>query len=222
MVAPANTGATVSLTERMRDRTRVLHAQAERSGVINDVLRGRASRHAYALMLRNLVPAYERLEAALETHRDSFPVRCVARRELYRSAALASDLSQIIGSDWAGTLPLLPAGEAYALRIAAAARGDGVRLIAHAYTRYLGDLSGGQVLKCLLGRSLGLAPQELSFYEFPKIADAEKFKKDYKTTLDETAAALAESEPIIVEAIAAFELNIAVSEAVQQASAVLA
>jgi heme oxygenase len=35
-----------------------------------------------------------------------------------------------------------------------AAEGDGTRLIAHAYTRYLGDLSGGQILQRLLARSL--------------------------------------------------------------------
>src|SRR5262245_29449930 len=81
-----------SLSETLRESTRVLHTQAERAGVINDILRGQASRADYALLLRNLLPAYERMEAGLDRHRATPAVGAVARRELYRSAALAADL----------------------------------------------------------------------------------------------------------------------------------
>ena len=43
-------------------------------------------------------------------------------------------------------------------------------LVAHAYTRYLGDLSGGQILKKIAQRGMGLQGSEgLAFYEFDKI-----------------------------------------------------
>jgi heme oxygenase len=99
---------------------------------------------------------------------------------------------------------------------------DGTGLIAHAYTRYFGDLSGGQILKRLLGRTLGLRPQELSFFEFPEIDDAEEFKQRYRRAIDDSGALINDVGAVAAEAVAAFELNIAVSEAVQRVSGVSA
>jgi heme oxygenase len=218
--APAQADAPVLLTELMRRRTHDLHIRAERSGVINDVLRGQATRFGYALLLRNLLPAYRRLETGLEAGRHSLPVSAVARRELYRSAALRSDLMVLFGASWESVLPLLPAGEDYERRVGLAAGGDGAGLIAHAYTRYLGDLSGGQAMKRLLARGLGLQPEELSFYDFAEIDDAERFKERYRRAINEGVASIVDVDRVAAEAVAAFELNIAVSEAVQQASKV--
>ena len=44
--------------------TWALHTQAERSGVIADILAGRASRFEVALLLRNLLPVYQMLDAS--------------------------------------------------------------------------------------------------------------------------------------------------------------
>jgi len=217
--APGIGDANLSFTQIMRERTHDLHTRAERSGIVNDILRGKASRYGYALLLRNLLPAYRRLEAGLDAHRQSPAVSAAARRELYRAPALASDLTEIAGRDWESALPHLAAGEQYERCIAAAAKGDGTRLIAHAYTRYLGDLNGGQVMKRLLARSPGLRPQELSFYDFPQIEETEVFKTHYRCGLDDSAALIADIDAVVGEAMTAFELNIAVSEAVQQASA---
>jgi heme oxygenase (biliverdin-producing, ferredoxin) len=204
----------------MRERTRALHVRAERSGIVNDVLRGNASRYGYSLLLRNLLPAYQQLEAGLEAKRNSPALRDVARRELYRAPAVASDLTELVGSQWKNMLPVLPAGEEYAQCVAIAAEGDGTNLIAHAYTRYLGDLNGGQFLKRLLARSPGLGPQELSLYDFPQIEEIEVFRKNYLHALDGSAASIINIDAVVREAMSAFELNIAVSEAVKQASLV--
>ena len=51
---------------------------------------------------------------------------------------------------------------------------DAPRLIAHAYVRYLGDLSGGRIVGRILARSPGLGPEALSFYDFPGIADPDQ------------------------------------------------
>jgi heme oxygenase len=203
----------------MRERTHALHTRAEKSGIVNDILRGKASRYGYALLLRNLLPAYQQLETGLEFHRHSPAVSAAAHRDVYRAPAIISDLVDISGPDWENALPLLPAGEQYGRRIATSATGGGTGLIAHAYTRYFGDLSGGQVLKRLLERSLGLQPRQLSFYEFPKIKDKELFKQSYRRAIDAGAALIADIETVVGEAMAAFELNIAVSEAVRQAIA---
>ena len=121
----------------------------------------------------------------------------------------------LCGERWSHDIPLLAAGELYASRISEAAEGDGARLIAHAYTRYLGDLSGGQILQRLLARSLELRPAELSFYDFPRFSDLDALKADYRKALDQAGALAADPQAVIEEGAIAFSLNIDLSCAVQ-------
>lgn len=213
--APLSGRPAIGLAAALRERTRALHVQAERSGMVREVLAGRASRHGYALLLRNLMPAYGRLEEGLERHRRAPGVHAFALPALYRARAIAADLEDLCGPAWPCALPLLPAGERYAGQVARAAAGDGSRLIAHAYTRYLGDLYGGQILRRILARSLGLGAPSLSFYDFPAIADAAAFTAGYRDALDRAALEIEDCAGVVAEAALAFELNIAVSRAVQ-------
>jgi heme oxygenase len=145
--------------------------------------------------------------------------RDLALPSVYRSQALLCDLTALCGSGWADALPLLPQGRAYGARIATVAQGDGTCLIAHAYVRTLGDLNGGQVLKRLLARTLGLGDAALSFYDFPDIADLVAFRAAYRSALDRAGAQIADMAPVVEEAAAAFALNISVSEAVRREAA---
>lgn len=206
-----------SLADQLRERTHRLHVTAERSGIMRDLLRGQATAFGHALLLRNLLPAYERLEEGLEQHRSSPGVRAIVRPAVYRSDALRSDLEGLYGGDWSRDLPLLAEGASYARRIAAAARGNGARLMGHAYTRYLGDLNGGQILKRLLSQSLALPACKLSFYDFPEIADLEGFKTSYREAIDSAATEIDDVSGVIEEAAAAFQHNIEVSRAVRDA-----
>jgi heme oxygenase len=206
------------LTEALRARTRELHCQAERSGIVQDLLAGRAGRAGYALLLRNLLPAYQALEEGLDRHRRG-RVGALVPAGLHRAGALAADLEAIAGGNWKEALPLLPAGAGYARRVRAAADGDdGWRLLGHAYVRYLGDLSGGQILSRLLARSLGLGPEALAFHAFPAIADPRAFKADWREAVDRAGAGPGEAATVIEEARAAFRLNIELSRAVQAAA----
>jgi heme oxygenase len=208
----------MTLSDVLRERTSALHAEAERSGVINDILRKKADRRAYALFLRNLLPAYEEMERALQHHRDSPVLRAFARPELYRAERIASDLVTLCGCDWIASLPLLTAGKDYGAGVAEAGRGDGLRLMAHAYVRYFGDLSGGQVLRRLLGASLALPHDALSMYEFPDVPDPQETKRLMRDAIDQVDVADSQRELIIEEAVGAFRHNIEVSRAVQAVS----
>lgn len=207
------------LADLLRERTRDLHVQAERSGILGDILHGRAGVESYALLLRNLLPAYQGIEAGLERHRDSAAVGALAVRAVYRSAAIESDLRAICGAEAVRGLPLLDAGRAYARRVDEAAGSDGSRLIAHAYTRFLGDLNGGQILRRLLSKSLGLGPDATRFYTYPDATDVVTLRDAYRRALD-TAGEAAQPEVIVEEALAAFQLNIDVSEQVREATCV--
>ena len=196
-------------------RTRTLHLEAERTGVIRDLLRGESSRDSYILLLRNLLPAYRAMEQGLARHRGSPGLGALADYQLDRAPAIESDLDELYGERWRHDVPLLPAGEIYAGRIAKVAEGDGARLIAHAYTRYLGDLSGGQILQKLLTRSLELRPSELSFYDFPRFCDLTELKTGYRKALDQAGAHASDPDLVVEEGAIAFSLNIDLSCAVQ-------
>jgi heme oxygenase len=205
-----------TLTEALRERTKALHTAAERTGIVNDFLKRKADRQGYSTFLFNMLPAYGELESALERRRNQPLFYAFARRELYRIDSLSADLAELSGANWRRELVLLPAAERYSARIAEVADGDAGRLIAHAYVRYFGDLSGGQILKGLLGKTLNLPPQALSFYDFPGIADHTAFKNAMRHTINVELAAVCDPEAVIDEAKLAFEHNIAISKAVQE------
>jgi heme oxygenase len=219
MTAESASGAMPnSVVGALHARTKTLHMEAEKSGVISDILHGSASRDGYVLLLRNLLPAYREIECGIDRHDDSPGLALLAKHRLDRAPAIESDLAALCGADWHRRIPLLPTGEAYARRIAQAAEGDGTRLIAHAYTRYLGDLNGGSILARLLTKTLGLRPVDLSLYDFSGVANAATLKHDYREALDQAGAAAADPASVIEEGAVAFSLNIALSVAVQQRS----
>lgn len=207
------------LADRLRENTRALHAQVERSGIIAAIRHGRADRRGYCLLLRNLLPVYQTLEAGLSHHAQAPAIGALAKPALFRTQALTSDLGRLCGTEWRETLPLLSSAERYRQAIAEAAEGEGTRLIAHAYVRYLGDLSGGQVVRELLRRSLGLQPDQLGFYDFPAIPDLGRFKADYRLAIDQAGWLISDPATVAEEAALAFRLNIALSEAVSAPSA---
>jgi len=213
--ATADSSAPVSVVTALYLRTKTLHVEAERTGIIRDLLRGEASREGYVLLLRNLLPAYRAMERGLERHRGSPSLGELARYRLDRAAAIESDLIALNGKRRSRDIPLLAAGTAYAERIARAAEGDGALLIAHAYTRYLGDLSGGQILRRLLTQSLALRSAQLSFYDFPNCPDLDALKATYRNALNSAGAHAADAEAIVEEGAFAFSLNIALSCAVE-------
>jgi heme oxygenase len=199
-------------------RTKALHAEAERTGIIRSLLRGEASRAGYILLLRNLLPAYRAMEHGLERHTGSPGIELLSPYRLARAHAIESDLAALCGERWIEDVPLLAAGEIYAKRVAHAADGDGMRLIAHAYTRYLGDLSGGQILQRLLARTLKLRPPELTFYDFPHVSDLEVIKASYRKALDEAGATAPDPQVVVEEGAIAFSMNIDLSCAVEAAT----
>ena len=195
----------------LRERTQGVHREADRTGVIADLLRGRGTRADYALYLASLLPVYEAMERHLAQDDLAPIVRAVAAPGLARSAALRSDLDALRDSD--APLPPVPAeSDAYVAAVEHAARTVG--LLAHAYVRYLGDLSGGQILKTLLARTLGLEAHQLTFYDFPDIADIASCKAAMREALDRIAVGSADADIVIAESIAGFRHTIAVSLAV--------
>lgn len=202
------------MADALRAHTRKLHGEAERSGIIADILRGRASRADYALYARNLLPAYEQLEAALDRFKAATLLADLAQPQVYRAQALRRDLETLAGPGWESTLPVLDTAMLYAERIARAGEGNGERLIAHAYTRYLGDLNGGRILGRILAEKPGLQPAARTFFEFAGIEDLAGFTRGYREAFDRAAVVVSDHAALLEEADAAFRCNIEISRAI--------
>lgn len=198
---------------RLRHATRIVHTRAEKTTFIRGFLRGTASPSSYVRLLAALHPVYRAMESELEKLAPSHPV--LARFHfpvLCRTAAIERDLAFLTGPDWANQISSMDASDAYVRRIRLIAATDPVRLIGHLYTRYLGDLSGGQILARIAERSLGLAHGAgLDFYDFDEVSDIPAMKGLYRARLDELDA-LPETQraAVIEEAITAFRHNIAI------------
>jgi hypothetical protein len=87
-----------------------------------------------------------------------------------------------------------------------------VLLLAHAYTRYLGDLSGGQVLRIVAAKAMDLpaSGEGTAFYRFDRIPNARDFKVKYRAALDAAGISVRLADAVAREASLAFLLNIRV------------
>jgi heme oxygenase (biliverdin-producing, ferredoxin) len=138
------------LPRLLREGTRAWHQRAERSGAMAALLDGRLPRERYAALLHNLSVIYEALEAALASnHREPW-LAGLDLAALRRLPALQADLADPADpadpADSPPPTPPLPAALAYAQRLQRLGAAHDAALLAHAYTRYLGDLHGGQIL----------------------------------------------------------------------------
>jgi heme oxygenase len=80
--------------------------------------------------------------------------------------------------------------------------------VGHHYTRYIGDLSGGQILKKIAQKAMNLGEHDgLRFYEFDSIPDEKGFKVNYRAVLDGLPIDQATADRIVAEANEAFHCN---------------
>lgn len=188
------------------------HMEAETSSFMSDLLGGRLGVDAYARYTEQLWFVYEALEARAETLASDPVAGPFIRTELLRRAALERDLAHLRGPDWRATLTALPATEAYAARVADCAREWPGGYLAHHYTRYLGDLSGGQIIRDRAERTWGFARKGdgVRFYVFEDIDNPAAFKRGYRELLDAVPADELERQRIVAECKRAFALNTAV------------
>ncbi len=172
------------------------------------MLRGQLDRAAYCLFLRNLQAIYAALEDAMVRHAAQTLVAPVFMPALFRRAALEQDLDALYGPSWACALPLQPACHAYIKRLQAVHAGNALLLVAHAYVRYLGDLSGGQILKRIVADSLQLTGGVgTAFYDFGDARQTAALTCAFRAGLGQLTNDQTHVNRIVAEALDAFELH---------------
>lgn len=167
----------------------------------------------FQLVMASLYHVYEALEEEIEHNREN-PVYAPLYfpEELHRKAALERDMAFWYGPRWHEAIPYTQATRRYVQRLQEVGRREPELLVAHAYTRYLGDLSGGQVLKKIAQKALDLpsSGEGVDFFTFPNIASATKFKQLYRSRMNSLEMTPEVRQRVIEEAKTAFLLNIQV------------
>ncbi|WP_406445973.1 biliverdin-producing heme oxygenase [Streptomyces sp. NBC_01613] len=204
-----------SFSTVIRTASHEQHVEAETSTFMSDLLGGRLGVDAYARYTEQLWFVYKALEAGAERLASDPVAGPFIQPELYRLPALERDLAHLRGTDWQAGLTALPATQAYAARVRECAERWPGGYIAHHYTRYLGDLSGGQIIRGKAEKTWGFDRKGdgVRFYVFEGIANPAAFKRGYRELLDAVRADDLEKQRIVAECKRAFALNTAVFRA---------
>ncbi|MFJ6939777.1 heme oxygenase (biliverdin-producing) [Streptomyces sp. NPDC101132] len=209
--APAPAGP-APFSELIRTASHAQHTEAENSGFMSDMLGGRLGVDAYARYTEQLWFVYRALEdSARELAADPVAGPFI-RPELFRVPELERDLAHLRGADWRSAAHALPSTRAYAARVEECARDWPAGYVAHHYTRYLGDLSGGQIIRGTAEKTWGFARKGdgVRFYVFEQVGNPAAFKREYRALLDAIAVDDLEKRRIVEECNSAFSLNTAV------------
>ena len=203
------------LAIRLKEGTKESHSAAENTKFVASFLRGVVDYEEYRKLLTNFYYVYDTMEQRIRETEDPM-VQAIKSEDLERKEAIERDLEYYYGPDWKEKQIPSEACNKYCHRLNEVAEQDPYLLVAHHYTRYIGDLSGGKILKEIAARVLKPpVGKGLQFYEFPSIPDAKEFKNNYRATLDNLDCDEQQINALITEANYAFRLNMYMFDEIQ-------
>ena len=195
---------------QVKSATDPAHRDAEGSQFMSQLLDGALPREAYVALLAQQWFIYASLEAGGRALADDPTVAPFLHDSLLREHALEQDLEFHLGTEWREKITELPATARYAARLREVAETWPAGFVAHHYLRYLGDLSGGQIIRRIMERTYGFDTDGVRFYIFDEIAKPKPFKDDYRAAMDAMVLDDAEKQRFIDEVSDAFRFNRAV------------
>ncbi|XP_057700132.1 heme oxygenase-like [Corythoichthys intestinalis] len=206
------------LSEQIKQVTMESHMRAENTELMLSFQKGQVTMQQYKLLLSSLHEIYQTLEEELDKNSGHPAVEPIYfPSELARLEPIEKDLEFFYGPDWKQKIVVPAATTRYCDRLRKIGKENPEYLVAHAYTRYLGDLSGGQVLGRIAQKSMGLKNGEgLSFFAFPGVSSPNLFKQLYRSRMNVLELSEEQRKGVLDEAVKSFELNIQVFEDVQK------
>lgn len=236
--APDAIDYTQNISTLLRTSTTRAHDSVHHSELAGKLLRGELPKDEYVYFMMLLWRVYNAIEEGLEAHSTN-PVLAPTYRPalLSRASRLSTDIAYLLDTTedaWQST-PL------YRSLVSAPPQGlrdyvahleqltvskdptDNARLLAHAYVRYLGDLSGGQSIRNRMAKAYGLPDTGAgaSFYDFGSLqgsagtgekkasqGDLLKIKEWYREGMNEAVGDdKALKDALVQEANLAFDFN---------------
>ena len=183
---------------------------AENTGFVACFLKGVVEKKSYRKLISDLYFVYQAMEEEIDrlVLQDHPVIKHIGFKSLFRRETLENDLKYYFGENWKKEIKISKSAEEYVVRIHTVAQNSPELLVGHHYTRYIGDLSGGQILKKIAKKALNLNGNNgLNFYEFELIDDEKKFKEEYSQTLNKLPINQETADQIIDEANKAFVYN---------------
>lgn len=197
-----------NLANQLREGTTKAHSMAENVSFVKSFLSGVVDKNSYKKLVANLYFVYSAIEKEMAIHKSHSAIQPIYFPALNRKKSLEKDLIFYYGDNWKKEVQPSPATQVYVNRIHSISATQPELLVAHAYTRYLGDLSGGQILKKIAQSAMQLSTSEgVEFYNFRDIKDEKEFKNKYREALDSIPVNDKLTAEIISEANVSFNLN---------------
>lgn len=200
---------TTPFSQQIKEGTKKSHNAAENTRFVSQFLKGVVSRDNYSKLTSNFYFIYRAMEEEIDKLVPTNQcIGMIYNKSLKRQTELEKDLQYFYGDQWKNRINPSPATQTYVNRIREVATTTPELLVAHHYTRYMGDLSGGQILKQIAKTALTLDDipgNGLNFYDFP--LNPTNAKIQYRAILDELPLTFNQQQDIIKEANNAFALN---------------
>lgn len=220
------------LASAMREGTKVVHRAAETSVFTKRFLKGEINADEYGRYINSLYFVYKYMEELLEQYKEHQVVKIIHfPLELNRRESIEKDLEYFYGQERIAELTdpesMTPAVQKYVQAMKDACAKSPALLIAHSYSRYLGDLSGGQILAKRLKKAVLKLDENdgswdttegLNFYLFNNLGNQTDFKNFYRERLNAAKVDQNTRDLIVAEAVNSFELNIALFDEIQELS----
>jgi heme oxygenase len=202
----------IPFSQTLRERTLASRDRCGSGTFMRDLLRGSGTRDDYAALLAQQYLIYTALEDAAARMKDDPIAAEFITSDLTRTPALERDLRYLVGKHWRSRVVPLVTTHRYVHRIDTVAATWNAGFVAHHYTRYLGDLSEGQIIRTLMQRQFGLNVEGVEFYHFDGVRRPKAYKEEYRARLDAVHWDDAERERVIDEVLLAYGYATAVLE----------
>jgi len=201
------------------DGTRKSHSMAQNTQFITGFLKGLTNRDSYRSLITSLYFVYKSMEEEMDSTAEA-RVRALDYPALRRLPSLKKDLKFFYGNNWLIQIKPSPAAKVYVARVQEVAATKPYLLVAHQYTRYLGDLFGGQMMSGMASRSLDLANRDgTAFYKFDDISSAKDFISEWYNCLNGLELMDEQKQEIVDEANRVFDLNIGILQELEGSAA---
>jgi len=189
----------------MKKETWDEHEASKDSNFAISIMSGELGKEGFIEWQRALYPIYVILEDILKKNRKDPVLHIFDHRKLDRAERIFDDL-QKLGADPVKNPSPLKTVPPYIAAIEKASESP-QRLMAYHYTRYMGDMNGGQVIARAMENVCGIDREALSCYDFSEIGDGYHYRKQYKTLLELSPWTEEEREAFIDEAKIAYARN---------------
>ncbi|NBU98399.1 MAG: biliverdin-producing heme oxygenase [Spirochaetia bacterium] len=196
----------MNLSSLLKEGTAEVHRNIEKSSFMGELFKGKVSKDIYLKYLENFFYLYNELEYSVNLKLSEQNLKKLYFPDLHRTKALYLDLIYFGGASF---IPSPPSEKTirYINHIKEITEKEPYKIISHLYVRYLGDLSGGQILGGIIRKTFSLEKGfGDSFYSFP-IGDVDHFKNTYRAQLDSLGFEDSQKLELLEEAKLAFSYN---------------